>query len=184
MSRQTIFRDSGAVVWFTGLSGAGKSSVANAVESLLNSKGIRTYLLDGDNIRHGLCKDLGFSLEDRTENIRRVGEVSKLIADSGCVTLAALISPYRADRDSVRKSVQTIAPFFEVYVHASLETCEGRDPKGLYKMAREGKIKGFTGIDDPYEAPTSPELILDSDGKSIDELAKEAYSYIVEKLKL
>jgi adenylylsulfate kinase len=175
----------GAVVWFTGLSGAGKSSVANAVEKLLNTQhNIRTYLLDGDNIRHGLCQDLGFSAEDRAENIRRVGQVGKLMADSGVVTLAALISPYRQDRDSVRQSVSAVAPFLEIYVQASLETCEGRDPKGLYKMAREGKIKGFTGIDDPYEEPTSPELILDSNGKGIEELAKEACALILERVKL
>ena len=176
----------GAVVWFTGLSGAGKSSVANAVERTLNSKGIRTYTLDGDNIRHGLCNDLGFSVEDRAENIRRVGEVSKLMADSGVVTLAALISPYRSDRDSVRSSVTTVAPFIEVYVKASIETFEGRDPKGLYKMAREGKIKQFTGIsaDAPYEEPASPELTLDSNNKSIEDLATEACDYIIKQVKL
>jgi adenylylsulfate kinase len=174
----------GAVIWFTGLSGAGKSSVANAVESMLSSKGIRTYTLDGDNIRHGLCKDLGFSLEDRAENVRRVGEVSKLMADSGLVTLAALISPYRSDRDSVRSSVTAVAPFIEVYVKASIETCEGRDPKGLYKMAREGKIKDFTGIDNPYEEPTSPELTLDSNNKSIEDLATETCEYIIKQVKL
>ncbi|KAG7343895.1 adenylylsulfate kinase-domain containing protein [Nitzschia inconspicua] len=175
----------GAVVWFTGLSGAGKSSVANAVEKMLNTQhNIRTYLLDGDNIRHGLCQDLGFSAEDRAENIRRVGQVSKLMADSGVVTLAALISPYRRDRDSVRESVNSVAPFLEIYVQASLETCESRDPKGLYKMARQGRIKGFTGIDDPYEEPASPELILDSNGKGIEELAKEACALILERIKL
>lgn len=179
----------GAVVWFTGLSGAGKSSVANAVERLLNTRRIRTYLLDGDNIRHGLCKDLGFSLEDRAENIRRVGEVSKLMADSGVVTLAALISPYRSDRDAVRQCVQNMGAgdgplFIEVYVQASVETCEGRDPKGLYKMAREGKIKNFTGIDDPYEEPTSPELILNSNSKSIDDLAQETYDYLIQHIEI
>jgi adenylylsulfate kinase len=175
----------GAVVWFTGLSGAGKSSVANAVEKLLNTQHhIRTYLLDGDNIRHGLCQDLGFSLDDRAENIRRVGQVSKLMADSGVVTLTALISPYRQDRNSVRQSVDSVAPFLEIYVQASLETCESRDPKGLYKMAREGKIKGFTGIDDPYEEPESPELILDSNSKGIEELAREACDLILSKVKL
>lgn len=173
------------MVWFTGLSGAGKSSVANAVEKMLNTKhNIRTYLLDGDNIRHGLCQDLGFSSEDRAENIRRVGQVGKLMADSGVVTLAALISPYRRDRNSVRDSVSSVAPFLEIYVQASLETCEGRDPKGLYKMARDGKIKGFTGIDDPYEEPSSPELVLDSNSKGIDELAKEACALILERVKL
>ena len=145
---------------------------------------VRTYLLDGDNIRHGLCQDLGFSAADRTENIRRVGQVSKLMADSGVVTLAALISPYRVDRDSVRQSVQGVAPFLEIYVQASLDTCEGRDPKGLYKLAREGKIKGFTGIDDPYQEPSAPELILDSNNKGVEELAKEVCALIMEKVKL
>jgi len=173
----------GAVLWFTGLSGAGKSSVANQVEVQLNQKGIRTYLLDGDNIRHGLCQDLGFSLEDRTENIRRVGQVSKLMADAGTVVLAALISPYRGDRDSVRKSLQEIAaPFFEIHVKASLQTCERRDPKGLYRMARDGKIKNFTGIDDPYEAPISPELTLESDRKTVLDLANETVAWLEGRL--
>ena len=134
---------------------------------------------------HGLCKNLGFSAEDRAENIRRVGEVSKLMADSGMVTLVALVSPYRADRDAVRKMVEEIgAAFIEIYVEASVNTCESRDPKGLYKMAREGKIKGFTGIDDPYEEPNSPELTLDSNCKSVNQLAQEACAYIRDKIKL
>lgn len=171
-------------MWFTGLSGAGKSSVANQVEVLLNQKGIRTYLLDGDNIRHGLCKDLGFSAQDRAENIRRVGQVSKLLADAGVVVLTALISPYRCDRDSVRESVQEITSFYEVYVQASLATCEGRDPKGLYKLAREGKIKNFTGIDDPYEEPLQPELVLDSNTKNVRELARETADWLEAKIKM
>jgi len=176
----------GAIVWFTGLSGAGKSSVANAVESYLNREyKVRTYLLDGDNIRHGLCQDLGFSADDRAENIRRVGQMSKLMADSGMVTLAALVSPYRADRDKVRMMATEVGvPFVEIYVQASLQTCEGRDPKGLYKMARQGKIKGFTGIDDPYEEPNAPELVLDSDTKSVNDLAQETCSFIMGKIKL
>jgi adenylylsulfate kinase len=174
----------GAVLWFTGLSGAGKSSVANQIEVLLNEQGIRTYLLDGDNIRHGLCKDLGFSVEDRAENIRRVGHVAKLMADAGVVVLAALISPYRKDRDMARDTVQEITTFIEVHVKASLATCESRDPKGLYKMAREGKIKNFTGIDDPYEEPLSPELVLDSDTKNVAELAGETVEWLKEKIVL
>lgn len=174
----------GAVLWFTGLSGSGKSSIANHVDLALNEKGIRTYLLDGDNIRHGLCRDLGFTLEDRAENIRRVGEVCKLMADSGVVVLAALISPYMADRDGVRERVEGTASFVEVYVKASLETCESRDPKGLYKMAREGKIKNFTGIDDPYEAPTNPDLVLDSDTKSVPDLANETIQWVESRVKL
>ncbi|CAJ1912606.1 unnamed protein product [Cylindrotheca closterium] len=174
----------GAVLWFTGMSGAGKSSIANQVDVALNEKGIRTYLLDGDNIRHGLCKDLGFSLEDRADNIRRVGEVCKLMADSGVVVLAALISPYASDRDGVRERVNGTASFCEVYVKASLETCENRDPKGLYKLAREGKIKNFTGIDDPYEKPTKPDLVLDSDTKSVPELTNETMQWVESRIKL
>jgi len=174
----------GAVCWFTGLSGAGKSSVANQVEVLLNEQGIRTYLLDGDNIRYGLCKDLGFSPVDRAENIRRIGQVSKMMADSGTVVLAALISPYRADRDMVRSSVEEIAPFMEIYTKASLSTCESRDPKGLYKQARAGVIKNFTGIDDPYEEPLHPEYVLESDEKSVDDLAKEMVEWLKGKIRM
>lgn len=174
----------GCVVWFTGLSGAGKSSVANQVETLLNEKGIRTYLLDGDNIRHGLCKDLGFSVEDRAENIRRVGQISKLMADAGVVVLTALISPYRSDRNMVRSSVEEIASFQEIFVKASLSTCEGRDPKGLYKAARSGKIKNFTGIDDPYEEPLQADMVLDSDTKSVEELASETVNWLTTKIQL
>ncbi|MGR8919907.1 MAG: adenylyl-sulfate kinase [Gammaproteobacteria bacterium] len=167
----------GAVLWFTGLSGAGKSSIANAVDTLLNERGVHTYLLDGDNIRHGLNKNLGFSAEDRAENIRRIGEVAKLMADAGLVTLTAFISPYRVDRDNVRALLDD-GEFVEILCQASLETCEGRDPKGLYKKARAGEIKGFTGIDDPYEAPEKPELVLDSDNKDIPTLAAEVVEYL------
>lgn len=167
----------GAVLWFTGLSGAGKSTIANAVDTALNQRGVHTYVLDGDNVRHGLNKNLGFSAEDRAENIRRIGEVGKLMADAGLVTLTAFISPYRDDRDAVRALMDTDA-FVEIYCKASLETCEGRDPKGLYKKARAGEIKGFTGIDDPYEAPESPEIVLDSDNKGIAELAGEVIAWL------
>lgn len=137
------------------------------------------------NTRHGLCQDLGFSAEDRAENIRRVGQMSKLMSDSGMVTLVALVSPYRSDRDSVRNMAEEVGvSFIEIFVKASLQTCEGRDPKGLYKMAREGKIKGFTGIDDPYEEPNSPELTLDSDTKSVNDLAQETCTFIMDKVKL
>jgi adenylylsulfate kinase len=183
-NRWKLNNHKGCVCWFTGLSGAGKSSVANQVELLLNQRGIRTYLLDGDNIRHGLCQDLGFTVQDRAENIRRVGQVSKLMADAGVVVLTALISPYRSDRDRVRSSVQEIVSFQEIFVKASLSTCEGRDPKGLYKLAREGKIKNFTGIDDPYEEPLHPDLVLDSDQKSIEELAMEAVDWLTAKIQL
>lgn len=183
-ARWGLNQHKGCVVWFTGLSGAGKSSVANQVEVLLNQNGIRTYLLDGDNIRHGLCKDLTFSTADRAENIRRVGQVAKLLADAGVVILTALISPYRADRDMVRGSVEEISSFYEIHVKASLSTCEARDPKGLYKLARDGKIKNFTGIDDPYEEPLQPELVLDSDSKSIEELASSMVEWLGPKIKL
>ena len=151
----------GATVWFTGLSGSGKSSVAVAVENALLVAGRPTYLLDGDNLRHGLNGDLGFSAEDRHENVRRVGEVARLFADAGVMALVPLISPYVEDRDRAR-AAHALAdlPFIEVFVDTPLEVCEQRDPKGLYAKARAGEIKGFTGIDDPYEAPPQPDLIL------------------------
>lgn len=175
--RKKLKGHKGCVLWFTGLSGAGKSTVANTVDHKLHALGKHTYLLDGDNIRHGLNKNLGFSAEDRAENIRRIGEVAKLFADGGTITLTAFISPYRKDRDAVRALLPE-GGFIEVYVNASLETCEGRDPKGLYKKARAGLIKGFTGIDDPYEAPERPEIVLDANGKGIDELADEVIAYL------
>ncbi|REJ97919.1 MAG: adenylyl-sulfate kinase [Planctomycetota bacterium] len=178
--RKKLKGHKGAVLWFTGLSACGKSTIANTVDHMLHSLGKHTYLLDGDNIRHGLNKNLGFSPEDRTENIRRIGEVAKLFADSGHLVLTAFISPYRADRDAVRELLAD-GEFIEVFVNASLETCEKRDPKGLYKKARAGEIPGFTGIDAPYEAPEKPELVLDSDNKGIDELAQEVVNYLDEK---
>lgn len=170
----------GAVLWFTGLSGSGKSTIANTVDHKLHANGKRTFVLDGDNVRMGLNKNLGFSAEDRAENIRRIGEVAKLFCDAGTITTTAFISPYRADRDAVRELLPD-GQFVEILVDASLETCESRDPKGLYKKARAGEIKGFTGIDDPYEAPEKPELVLDSDGKGIDELADEVIAYLETK---
>jgi adenylylsulfate kinase len=167
----------GAVLWFTGLSACGKSTVANTVDHMLYSLGKHSYVLDGDNIRMGLNKNLGFSAEDRAENIRRIGEVAKLFAHAGNFTLTAFISPYRADRDKVRALLGP-GEFIEIYVDASLETCEKRDPKGLYKKARAGELKNFTGIDDPYEAPEKPELVLDSNSKGIDDLAKEVIAYL------
>ena len=178
--RKKLKGHKGAVLWFTGLSACGKSTIANTVDHMLHSLGKHTYLLDGDNVRHGLNKNLGFSAEDRTENIRRIGEVAKLFADAGHLALTAFISPYRADRDAVRELLGE-GEFVEVFVDASLETCEKRDPKGLYKKARAGEIKGFTGIDDPYEAPEKPELVLDSDSKGIDELAQEVVNFLDEK---
>ena len=178
--REKLSGHKGGVLWFTGLSGCGKSTVANAVDRMLHDRGIHTYVLDGDNIRMGLNKNLGFSPEDRTENIRRIGEVSKLFCDAGVLVLTAFISPYKADRDQVREIMEP-GQFHEIYVNASLEICEQRDPKGLYKKARAGEIKGFTGIDAPYEAPEPGELELDSNSKGIEELAKDVIAYLEEK---
>lgn len=163
---------SGATIWFTGLSGSGKSTVATKVEHLLLQRKRPTYLLDGDNLRHGLNGDLGFSAEDRTENVRRASEVARLFADAGVVSLVPLISPYRADRDRAREAHDLAGlPFYEVFVNTPIEICEQRDPKGLYKLARAGEIKDFTGIDAPYEPPASPELIVTPDQGDADALA-------------
>jgi adenylyl-sulfate kinase len=151
----------GATVWFTGLSGSGKSTVASAVAALLTARGVLSYTLDGDNLRHGLNGDLGFSADDRAENVRRVGEVARLFADAGVVALVPLISPYRAGRDHARALHEAAGlPFVEVFVDTPIEVCEQRDPKGLYAQARAGKITGFTGIDDPYEPPLAAEVVL------------------------
>jgi len=160
--RQKLNGHGSVILWFTGLPSAGKSTLANEVEKRLITSGVRTFILDGDNVRMGLCKDLGFSEADRAENIRRIGEVSKLFINAGCIVLSAFVSPYRKDRDAVRALVDD-GEFVEVYVQAPLEICEQRDVKGLYKKAREGVIKGFTGIDDPYEAPLEPEMIIETD---------------------
>lgn len=149
------------LIWFTGLSGAGKSTIANELENALYKRGHHTYLLDGDNVRHGLNKDLGFSDHDRTENIRRIGEAAKLFVDAGLIVMSAFISPFRADRDMVR-SLFPDGEFIEVYVSTGLDVCEARDPKGLYKKARRGEIKNFTGIDSIYEQPERAELVIDA----------------------
>ena len=167
----------GAVLWFTGLSACGKSTIANAVDYKLYLAGKHSFVLDGDNIRMGLSKNLGFSPEDRTENIRRIGEVAKLFSHAGCFALTAFISPYRGDRDKVRE-VLGAGEFIEIYVDASLEICEQRDPKGLYKKARAGNLPNFTGISAPYEAPEKAELVLDSNTKGIEELADEVIAYL------
>lgn len=167
----------GALLWFTGLSGSGKSTIANTVDHMLHELGKHTMVLDGDNIRMGLNKNLGFSPEDRTENIRRIGEVGKLFVEAGVITTTAFISPYKADRDQVR-AILGDGEFVEILVKASVETCEARDPKGLYKKARAGEIKEFTGISAPYEEPEKPELVLDSDTKGIDELAQQVVDYL------
>ncbi|QRZ94024.1 adenylyl-sulfate kinase [Bacillus subtilis] len=164
--RQSLNGHKSCVLWFTGLSGSGKSVLANAVDEKLYRRGIQSYVLDGDNIRHGLNKDLGFQTRDRIENIRRIGEVAKLFVDSGQMILTAFISPFREDRDMVR-ALFPKDEFFEIYVKCPLHVCEQRDPKGLYKKARNGEIKHFTGIDSPYEAPISPDFIIESDQISI-----------------
>ncbi len=178
--RESILGQKGCVVWFTGLSGSGKSTVSRRVEQKLLADGVHTYVLDGDNIRMGLNKDLGFSPQDRVENIRRVGCVAQLFADAGTVCLTAFISPYRADRDQAR-AMNAEGRFIEVFVNTSLEACESRDPKGLYKKARAGKIPEFTGISAPYEAPETPELTLVTEGRSIDECADEVIAHLRSK---
>jgi adenylylsulfate kinase len=168
--RQACLQQKGATLWFTGLSASGKSTIAVALEQVLVQRGHASYRLDGDNVRMGLNKNLGFSADDRTENIRRIGEVCKLFADSGMITLSSFISPYVADRDAVRAlHDEDGLDFIEVYVQVPLEVAEERDPKGLYKKARAGEIKGFTGIDDPYEEPSKAEIILPTHELSIEE---------------
>lgn len=175
--RQKLTGHQSAILWFTGLSGSGKSTISVALEKALYKKNIHTYRLDGDNIRHGLNKNLGFSPNDRTENIRRIGEVAKLMIDAGLMTLTAFISPYLEDREQVRKLVAA-NQFIEIYVKASLEVCEDRDPKGLYKKARLGEIKDFTGIDSPYEEPESPEIIIDTDKLTVDQSVQKIVHYL------
>lgn len=169
--REKLNGHKAAVVWFTGLSGSGKSTLALAVQNALFDRGCRTYVLDGDNVRHGLNKNLGFSPEDRTENIRRIGEVASLFADAGVVALTAFISPYRADRDAARESCGD--SFIEIFVQCDLSICEERDTKGLYKKARAGEIPEFTGISAPYEEPAKPELVVEAGTKTIDECVKQ-----------
>lgn len=166
--REALNGHRGAILWFTGLSGAGKSTLAHAVEDWLHRRGVHTFVLDGDNIRKGLCKDLGFSDQDRSENIRRIGEVSKLLVHAGLITLTAFISPFRRDRQLVRELVEP-DDFIEIYCKVSLQTCEARDPKGLYQKARAGLIPEFTGISSPYEEPENPELVLDTGQLSVEE---------------
>jgi len=170
-----------ALLWFTGLSGSGKSTLARAVEAALSARGAPCYVLDGDNVRHGLNADLGFSPGDRTENIRRVGEVAKLLVDSGAIVLTAFISPYRADRDAVRARQAAPDDFIEVHVDAALEVCEARDPKGLYKKARAGEIAQFTGVSAPYEAPADPELKVDTGALTVEESVGVVVGYLVDR---
>jgi len=178
--RQKLKGHKSAILWFTGLSGSGKSTIAHAVEEKLHQMGVHTYVLDGDNIRTGLNKDLGFTPEDRKENIRRIGEVSKLFVDAGIIVLSAFISPYREDREFVRKIVND-NEFIEIYVKCPIEVCEKRDVKGLYKKARQGLIKNFTGIDDPYEEPENPEIIIETNKETIEESVEKIINYLKEK---
>src|SRR5215211_3072395 len=177
--RATLLNQKGATLWFTGLSGSGKSTLAFTLEHALVQAGRLAYVLDGDNVRHGLNKNLGFSAADREENIRRIGEVARLFADAGVITMTSFISPYRKDRDLVRElHVKDGLGFVEVYLNTPIETCEQRDPKGLYKKARAGQLKGFTGVDDPYEAPLKPELTLDATGLSPQQATERLLDYL------
>jgi bifunctional enzyme CysN/CysC len=180
--RQQSTGQAGATIWFTGLPASGKSTVAVAVERALVESGRVAYLLDGDNLRHGLSDDLGFSPGDRTENIRRVGHLTRLLADAGVVALASLVSPLKSDRETARAlSDAAKLPFIEVHIATSLEECEKRDPKGLYKRARRGELKGLTGVDAPYEAPDDPDLVLDTVGADIDDLAAKVIALLDER---
>jgi adenylylsulfate kinase len=175
--RQRLLKQKGVVIWMTGLSGSGKSTIACAVEKMLVDRGRLAYRLDGDNVRMGLNKNLGFSAEDRSENIRRVGEVARLFTDAGVIVIVSFISPYRKDRDAVRASMSA-GEFLEVYIKASLATAEKRDPKGLYKKARAGQITGFTGIDDPYEAPEKAEIVIDTELGSPEQSAAQILEFL------
>ena len=178
--RNQLNNHKSVVIWFTGLSGSGKSTLAHSVEEILFSKGCRTYVLDGDNVRHGLTSNLGFSNEDRKENIRRIGEVTKLMMEAGLIIITAFISPFREDRIAVRNLISD-GDFIEIYCKASLETCEARDLKGLYKRARLGEIKNYTGINSPYEIPDNPELIIDIDKESLEESVSKIVSFLQTK---
>lgn len=169
-----------AILWFTGLSGSGKSTLAHAVEERLHQIGCRTFVLDGDNVRHGLCADLGFSMEDRIENIRRVGEMAKLFQEAGVITLTAFISPFRSDRKLVRSLVSR-GEFLEVYCRCPVEICEDRDVKGLYKRARTGEIKNFTGISSPYEEPSNPELVVDTAHSPLEDCVNQVIALILKR---
>ncbi len=175
--RQQLLGQRGATLWMTGLSGAGKSTIACLAERMLIDRGRLCYRLDGDNIRHGLNSNLGFSPQDRAENIRRIGEVAKLFTDAGVIVIVSFISPYRRDREAVR-ALMGEGDFIEVYIKASLAAAESRDPKGLYKKARAGEIKGFTGIDDPYEAPERAEIVVDTEALSPQEAAERIVAYL------
>jgi adenylylsulfate kinase len=179
--RERLNGHRGLTIWFTGLSASGKSTLAVALEAALFERGLHTYILDGDNVRHGLNKNLGFSPEEREENIRRIGEVSRLFRDCGIINMTAFISPYREDRQKARELYGGNDVFVEVFVDCPLEVCEERDPKGAYKKAREGIIKEFTGISAPYEAPENPEIHLHTDKMTVEECVRVIFDYLVEK---
>ena len=179
-AREELLKQKGVVIWFTGLSGSGKSTIANQVANVLHQLGKLTYVLDGDNIRHGLNKNLGFSPEDREENIRRIGEVAKLFADAGIIATTAFISPYRKDRDKAREILEN-GRFIEVFVDCPLEVCESRDPKGLYKKARAGEIKEFTGIDAPYEVPENAEIVINTNDLDLAASTQKVIDYLSDK---
>ena len=170
----------GAIIWFTGLSGAGKSTLAHAVEEELHQMGCRTFVLDGDNVRHGLCGDLGFSAKDRIENIRRIGEVAKLFMEAGVIVLTAFISPFRADRERVRGMVEH-GDFIEIFCDSTIEVCESRDVKGIYKKARAGQIADFTGISSPYEAPENPEITVNTGEAELDACVQQVIDKIMQR---
>ena len=178
--REQLLKQKGVVLWFTGLSGSGKSTVASSLEKRLHDMGKLTYTLDGDNVRHGLNSDLGFSDEDRIENIRRIGEISKLFVDAGVITIATFVSPFREDRQKVRDLLEK--DFVEIYIDCPIEVCEKRDPKGIYKKARAGEIKHFTGIDSPYESPINPEIVVSTHLNTLDECVDKLVAYLEEGL--
>jgi len=177
--REGLLKQKSALLWFTGLSGSGKSTIASALQNKLHSEKKLTYILDGDNVRHGLNSDLGFTEKDRVENIRRIGEVSKLFVDAGIITMSAFISPYQKDRQIVKDKLKS--NFIEIFVNCNISECEKRDPKGLYKKARMGEIKNFTGIDAPYEIPENPNVEINTSIMSIEECCDLIYSYLLEK---
>jgi len=178
--RQRLNGHRSALLWLTGLSGSGKSTIAHSLEYRLFQCGVRSYVLDGDNIRHGLNKDLGLSPEERKENIRRIAEVGKLMVDAGILTFAAFITPYRESRTFIR-SLMTDLPYYECYVHCSVQTCESRDPKGLYQRARSGELSHMTGIDAPYETPDHPELVLETERFSVDECVDQLIAFLIDR---
>jgi len=179
--REVLNNHHGGILWFTGLSGAGKSTLAHAVEERLHGMQCRTFVFDGDNVRHGLCADLGFSAEDRTENIRRIGEMAKLFLEAGVISLTAFISPFRSDRERVRSLVPH-GDFIEIYCRCPLEVCEERDVKGMYKRARAGEIKDFTGISSPYEEPDRAELVVDTSATNLDECVEMVVKLLRERM--